>query len=147
MKGSCFVDTNILVYYRDTSESIKQSIAAEFLSVLWEKKIGRLSFQVLNEYYVTVTKKLNPGLSHESARLDIKNLMSWNPVIVDKLLIENSWVIQDHYTFSWWDSLIVAAAQRANCSILLTEDLQHEQVLDGVKIINPFLTKIEQIIK
>ncbi len=73
--------------------------------------------------------------------------MSWNPVIVDRLLIENSWVIQDRYSFSWWDSQIVAAAQKANCSILLTEDLQHEQVLDGVKIINPFLTKIEQIIK
>ncbi len=147
MTGNCFVDTNILVYYRDASEPQKRSIAADTLAVLWEKRIGRLSFQVLNEFYVTVTRKLNPGLSHESARLDVKNLMSWNPAILDRRLIENSWFIQDHYSISWWDSLIVAAAQRLNCSILLTEDLQHEQILDGVTIINPFLTSINQIIK
>ncbi len=146
MNVNCFVDTNVLVYFRDSSEPEKQTKAAEWLTVIWEKQIGRLSYQVLNEYYTTVTRKLSPGLDKESACLDIKNLMVWNPIIIDKLIIENGWVIQDQYSFSWWDSLIIAAAQRANCSVLLTEDLQHQQAIGNVTIINPFKTNINQII-
>jgi len=71
MSDSLFVDTNILVYYRDSSEHEKQPIAENWIRKIWEKKLGRLSYQVLNEYYVTVTKKLNPGLDYKSARLDI----------------------------------------------------------------------------
>lgn len=146
MSDSLFVDTNILVYYRDSSEPEKQPIAKNWIKSIWEKKLGRLSFQVLNEYYVTVTRKLNPGLDQQSARLDIVNLMAWDPVAVDKSLVENGWIIQDQYAFSWWDSLIIAAAQKANCSILLSEDLQHQQQIESLTIINPFKTDIDSII-
>jgi predicted nucleic acid-binding protein len=101
---------------------------------------------VLNEYYVTVTQKLKPGLDANSARADIKSLFSWNPISVDNSVIEVSWLIQDRYGFSWWDSLIVSAAQKVGCSILLSEDLQHEQNIDGIVIINPFLVSPSQII-
>jgi predicted nucleic acid-binding protein len=147
MNGSCFVDTNIFVYFRDSSEPEKQQITADWLNVIWNKQIGRLSYQVLNEYYVSVTKKLKPGMDCESARLDVKNLMAWNPVVVDRSIIENSWIIQDRYAFSWWDSLIIGTALKANCSILLTEDLQHQQRIEGITVINPFKIQIERVIQ
>ena len=146
MSRNCFVDTNILVYFRDASEPEKQKIAAQWLKVLWEKQIGRLSYQVLNEYYIVVTQKLKPGLSYESARTDIKNLMVWDPVSVDKCIIEKSWKIQDQYQFSWWDSLIVSAALQSGCSTLLTEDLQHGQLIHGMTVINPFNLSPEQVL-
>ena len=147
MNDSLFVDTNILVYYRDSSDPEKQKIAEDWMTEIWKNKLGRISYQVLNEYYVTVTRKLDPGLQPQAARLDIKNLMEWDPVVVDKKLIENGWIIQDQYKFSWWDSLIIAAAQKANCSILLSEDLQHRQKIENLTIIDPFKTGIDSIIQ
>ena len=72
--------------------------------------------------------------------------MTWDPVDVDRSLVENGWIIQDRYAFSWWDSLIIAAAQKANCSILLSEDLQHQQQIEGLTIINPFKIDINSIV-
>ena len=146
MSGDCFVDTNILVYVRDASEPEKQKKAHHWLAALWESGRGRLSFQVLSEYYVTVTSKLDPGMKAEDARADIRNLMVWKPVEIDRNVMEGAWIVQDRYTFSWWDSLIVAAAQQAGCSCLLTEDMQHEQEVGGITIINPFIFSPEAII-
>jgi predicted nucleic acid-binding protein len=146
MSVNCFVDTNILVYFRDSSEIEKQIIAEKWLEAIWEKQIGRLSYQVLNEYYVTVTQKLVPGMDRESARMDVKNLMAWNPIAIEKSIVENGWVIQEQYHFSWWDALIVSAAQKANCAILLSEDLQHNQIIGNLTIINPFLSDLDQVI-
>lgn len=67
MSDNLFVDTTILVYYRDSSESEKQLIAENWLTALWKNKLGRISFQVLNEYYIAVTRKLNPGLEPQPA--------------------------------------------------------------------------------
>ena len=145
MLANCFVDTNVLVYFRDASEPEKQSRAADWLIELWKNQLGRLSIQVLNEFYVTVTQKLNPGLSCADARMDIKNLWVWKPVAIDRDVIENGWTIQDQYGFSWRDSLIIAAAQKTDCSILLSEDLQHEQEIDGLTVLNPFMVSIDQI--
>ncbi len=75
-----FVDTNVLVYARDASESEKQPQAADWMNYLWRSQAGRLSTQVLNEYYVTVTRKLSPGTAVEDARRDIRNLVAWQPV-------------------------------------------------------------------
>lgn len=146
MNDKLFVDTNILVYYRDSSEPEKQAIAEKWITVIWKNKLGRTSYQVLNEYYVTVTRKLDPGLDLQTARLDIKNLMAWDPIVVDKSVVENGWIIQDQHQFSFWDSLIIAAAQRANCSILLSEDLQHLQQVESLTIINPFKTDMDSIV-
>ncbi len=74
MSVNCFVDTNILVYTRDSSEPEKQPVAKQWLAHLWERECGRISAQILNEYYVTVTQKLKPGLSKEQARSDIRAL-------------------------------------------------------------------------
>lgn len=145
MTVNCFVDTNLLVYFRDASEPLKQKRAEGWLAMLWRARTGRISFQILSEYYVTVTRRLDPGLDVNAARADIRSLFAWRPIDVDRPVIEAAWAIQDRYGFSWWDSLVVAAAQRTDCAYLLTEDMQHGQEMDGVTVINPFEKTYEEL--
>jgi predicted nucleic acid-binding protein len=133
-----FVDTNVLVYARDASDPAKQRIAEELLRQLWTERRGAISTQVLNEYYVTVTQKLRPGRSAALAREDVRLLSTWQPIPQDLALTEAAWRIQDRYQTSWWDALIVAAAQRADCALLASEDLSHGMQFDQVRVVNPF---------
>lgn len=135
-----FVDTNVLVYARDASEPQKREAAHGWLGALWAGRCGRVSAQVLCEYYVVVTEKLRPGLDREQARADVHNLMAWLPVPIDRPVIEGAWIVQDRHGLSWWDSLVVSAAQVAGCSWLLTEDLGEGLILDGVQVVDPFRT-------
>ena len=84
MSDNIFVDTNILVYSRDSSEAAKQARASEVLSALWKTETGRISVQVCNEYYVTVTQRLDPGLSENEAWTDIEALLAWQPLPLDE---------------------------------------------------------------
>lgn len=133
-----FADTNLLVYARDASEPEKQPLALAWMRALWESRSGRVSVQVLEEYYVTVTAKLEPGLSREEARSDVRDLGAWRPVSLDEELLVSAFDAEDRYGFSFWDVLIVAAAKRAGCRHLLTEDLQDGQDLDGLLVVDPF---------
>ena len=145
MNAKVFVDTNILVYARDASETKKQEQAKQWMAYLWQSRLGRLSYQSCNEYYVVTTQRLKPGLSRKAAQDDIKAFEAWNPLPIDRPVIENAWRIQERYQFSWWDSLILSAAQIQGCKYLLSEDLQHEQMINDVQVINPFLTDISEI--
>lgn len=146
MSDRFFVDTNLLVYSRDASEPEKQQKAMQWMTRLWHDKSGRLSFQVLQEFYITVTHKLDPGLPTDIARTDVRSLMSWQPLAASATVMERAWTIQDRYGLSWWDALIVSAAQTADCRYLLTEDLQEQQDLGNVQVINPFHSSPEMFI-
>ena len=145
MSANIFVDTNILVYCRDTSKPEKQEGAAEWVGFLWQSGVGRLSIQVITEFYAVVTGKLKPGMDAVSAREDMRDLFSWNPLPLTADLIVVAWGVQDQYRLSWWDSLIVAAAWHQQCTILLSEDFQHNQDFQGLRVINPFLIKPNEI--
>jgi predicted nucleic acid-binding protein len=138
MIAKIFVDTNILVYCRDASEPEKQQQAMTWMAQLWETGCGRLSFQVLQEFYVTVTQKLNPGLDISLAQTDVRSLLTWRPLTIDGRVMAGAWFIQERYGLEWWDALIVAAAQISGCAYLLTEDLQEAQLLGNLEVINPF---------
>lgn len=133
-----FVDTNVLLYARDDGHPEQQGLAAAWLDHLWESSTGRLSTQVLNEYYVNASRKLRRPITAEAARADVADLASWQPVGIDEDLIAAAWEIEDRYGFHFLDALVVAAAQAAGCDTLLTEDLQDGQDLDGVVVVNPF---------
>lgn len=133
-----FVDTNVLVYLRDSRTPEKQARCAEWMSFLWESRAGRLSAQILQEYYVTVTGKLDPGMPAEEARDDVMALATWSPRSIDLDLVESAWEVQDRWGFSFWDGLIVAAAKALMCTVLLTEDLSHGQNLGGLRVVSPF---------
>ena len=136
MTAPVFVDSNILLYAVDAADPRKQRVARDWRAELWKSRLGRVSFQVLNEFYVNAVR-LKPAASDE-ARSEVRDLMAWNPVVVDAGVIERGWKLQDRYQLSFWDSLIVAAAKTASCEFLLTEDLQDGQKLDGVEVVNPF---------
>lgn len=134
-----FVDTNVLVYARDAGEPVKGPQAQAWLEHLWRTRDGRLSYQVLSEYYVTVTQKLDPGLSDDDARADVRNLLSWRPLVIDEAILEDAWALQDRHSLSLWDALILAAASAAQCDRLLSEDLSDGQRYGVVTVVNPFL--------
>ncbi len=133
-----FVDTNVLVYRRDATEGVKADQATEWVRALWVSKAGRLSLQVLHEYYVTTTRKLDPGLTPAEAREDVRDLMAWDPAVLDLETLEGAWAVEERFGLSFWDSLIVSSAQRARCDLLLTEDMQEGLDLDGMLVVNPF---------
>ena len=146
MSGSVFVDTNVLVYARDRTDEDKQRRALEWMTALWDEARGRTSVQVLQEYYVTLTRKLDPPRSAEEAREDVVALGVWDPVLPDLAILERGWNVEDRYGLSWWDALIVAAALGAGARWLLTEDLQDGQDLFGLTVVDPFRHTPEEIL-
>jgi predicted nucleic acid-binding protein len=140
MNADVFVDTNVLVYARDAAEPDKQRRAARWMEHLWRQHTGRVSFQVLHEYYVTVTAKLDPGMAPADARADVRALLAWAPTGPGPERLELAWQLQDRFGLSWWDAQIVAATQQSGCATLLSEDLQHGQVFGSVEVRSPFLS-------
>ncbi|HEY4902880.1 MAG TPA: PIN domain-containing protein [Candidatus Sulfotelmatobacter sp.] len=136
MTAPVFVDTNVLIYAVDDSHPRKQEAARMWRDELWKSRRGRISFQVLQEFYVNVAHR-SPA-ARQQAQAEVRNLLEWHPVAVNAEVLEQSWKIQERYKLSFWDSLIVAAAKAASCQYLLTEDLQADQDLDGILVVNPF---------
>jgi predicted nucleic acid-binding protein len=132
-----FVDSNVFLYAVDEADPPKQQVARNWRAELWKSRRGRVSFQVLGEFYVNAVRK-RPAAS-KAARAEVRDLLAWNPIVTDAALLEWGWKIQDRYNLSYWDALIVAAAKTASCRYLLTEDLQAGQQLDGIEVVNPFL--------
>ena len=144
MTAPVFVDSNVLLYALDAADRSKQQAARNWRSALWMSRLGRLSFQVLGEFYVNALR-LRPA-ARDKARAEVRDLWAWNPVVADAALLERGWKLQDRYRLSYWDALIVAAAKVASCGYLLTEDLQAGQKLDGIEVVNPFLRNPESIV-
>ena len=110
MTGGIFVDTNVFVYARDTAQGEKHARAVEWLERIWRDQTGRTSMQVLSELYVTLTRKLRPGLTADAEWDDIEALLAWNPFPTDRDLITRARRVEARYRTNWWDGLIVAAA-------------------------------------
>ncbi|MDE0219339.1 MAG: PIN domain-containing protein [Spirochaetaceae bacterium] len=110
MTESVFVDTNVLVYRYDASDPVKQARADAWYLHLWRRRCGRLSFQVLQEMYATLTRKLKPGIARSKAQRIVRALQAWQPITVDLSVLERAWNLQERHSLSWWDALIVAAA-------------------------------------
>lgn len=140
-----FVDTNILAYARDTRDPVKQQIAERWLVALAHNRQGRLSWQVLAEFYAVATHPRKLAAPIDRVRADIVALQVWQPLMPDAVLFETAWRLADRYDFCWWDALIVAAARRSDCGLLLSEDLHDGLVIDGVlRILDPFASGADQ---
>jgi predicted nucleic acid-binding protein len=140
-----FVDSNVLVYRHDRDDRPRQSRARAVLEALWHSRTGRVSDQVLHEFYVVATRKLAKPVPRDVARQEVRLLMAWQPVATTQAVRERAWDLEDREALSWWDALILAAAQIAGCTILFSEDLQHGRELDGLRIVNPFLGQLEAL--
>jgi predicted nucleic acid-binding protein len=133
-----FVDTNVLLYAHDASEIAKQPVARAVLQELWQRRSGAISSQVLQEFYVTATRKLPQPLSRVEAREIIDLYSTWPVITIDPNAILAATRIEEAHQVSFWDALILEAARIAGAELLLTEDLGHGQIVEGVRIENPF---------
>jgi predicted nucleic acid-binding protein len=138
MKDKVFLDTNIIVYAHDRSSREKHAVAREIMDYLWESRKGVISVQVLQEFFVCVTKKIVKPLHLKNARTILEYLFSWDVVVNDKYITLKAIDLQEKYQFSFWDSLVIQAAIQSKARILFTEDLADGQVVKDLKILNPF---------
>ena len=133
-----FIDTNVLAYAHDRSETRKQPVAQDLLENLWESRTGALSTQVLQEFYVVATRKFDPPMSRAAAREVVALYGEWSVVEIDVALILAATILEERHRLSFWDALIVEAARRSGAQRLVTEDLQPGRRIGGVSIQNPF---------
>ena len=136
--GRTFVDTNVLLYAHDASETEKQPIARALLEELWADRSGVLSTQVLQEFYVVATRKFKPPMRRSEARELVALYGTWSVVQFDVGLILDAAALEERAQLSFWDALIVEAARRAGAMRLVSEDLQGGRLIAGVAIENPF---------
>lgn len=133
-----FVDTNIIVYAYDRDAGKKYQIASKLVKDLWHSGLGVLSTQVLQEFFVTVTNKISPPLDIVKATGIVKNLSKWNVIVNDVNILLAAIEIHEEHKYSFWDSMIIAAAIKGGAKALLSEDLSDNQEIEGLIIKNPF---------
>ena len=134
-----FFDTNIFAYLHDEENPEKRQIAKELLSRWFPTGRMVISTQVLQELYVVLTRKLSPPLSSEDALDEVKKLdMGARTVVVKPSMVFDAVRIHRENNISFWDALIVSSAVHGGCKVIFTEDLNHGQVIEGVRIENPF---------
>lgn len=144
MSGPVFVDTNIWVYARNPADPVKHATARRWLDELWETGSGRTSVQVLNEYYVTVTRRLSRPLPADDAWRDVTAMLAWSPRAIDETALQQARSIEQRHRLNLWDCLVVASASLQDCETLLTEDLQDGLLVANVRVRNPFRVGVQE---
>jgi predicted nucleic acid-binding protein len=144
MTGPLFVDANVFLYAGDQDEPVKRPRAIAWLDRLWQEQSGRTSVQVLSEYYVNLKRKSGPRLPAQEAWMQVAKYFAWAPHPVDETLFRQAREVEQRWRISWWDSMVVAAAQLQDCTLLLTEDLQDGMAFGGVTVRSPFTLEVRE---
>lgn len=138
MNGRVFVDTNVLIYAHDLDAGPKREIASEILTDLWESRRGVLSVQVLEEFYVNVTRKIPSPLQPAAARAVVQTYTAWPVEPLTPPMVLQASEIEERHGLSFWDALIVTAAVASGAETILSEDLRPGAQIEGVSIEDPF---------
>jgi predicted nucleic acid-binding protein len=138
MSDKTFVDTNILIYAHDKDASEKHQIAKAVLRELWSERTGVLSMQVLQEFYVNVTRKIRSPLSKDSARLVVNGYALWC-METTPAEISAAFRIEDESQIGFWDAMIISSAVKSGATRILSEDLNAGQRIAGILIENPYV--------
>jgi predicted nucleic acid-binding protein len=137
MSVKTFVDTNVLIYAYDPDAKVKHQIAKSLLQELWDSRTGVLSMQVLQEFYVNVTRRIAVPLTNAAARSIIISYSPWC-VLTTPVEILAAFQIEETSRIGFWDALILAAAAKARATRVVSEDLNAGQMIAGVRVENPF---------
>ena len=138
MGVGCFVDTNVLVYAHDRGSGAKHERAKGLIGRIWRAREGVLSTQVIQEFYVNVRRKADNPISPDEARQLVRDYLVWEVVVNDGNSVLEALEIEKRYTVSFWDALIIQAAQSAGVETLYSEDLSHGQLFGSTRVSNPF---------
>jgi len=133
-----FVDTNVIVYAYDKNAGEKHRVAADIMTDLWRSGLGTISTQVLQEFFVTLTKKISVPMDISVVRETIRRLSKWDVLLIDADMIIRATELQERYKYSFWDSMIIASAIAGRARTILSEDLADGQIIQGISIRNPF---------
>src|SRR5579864_7005383 len=131
-----FVDTNVILYWLASNDAAKNKRATEWMDLLWRSGAGRISWQVIHEAYTNATRKL--GVSEAHARAVIELLSEWNMPEMGLEMVRRAWHWSGAAKMSYWDGLILGAAEQCQCRWLLSEDFQDGRKYGKVNVINPF---------
>jgi predicted nucleic acid-binding protein len=134
-----FVDSNILVYSFDLQSGEKSRKARELLDELWKQRVGCLSIQVLQEFFVSVTARLSVPLSVPEAARRVASFSEWTLHRPDKSDLGAAIELHQELRISFWDAMIIQSARRLGCRVLWTDDLNNGQAYAGVIVRNPFV--------
>lgn len=136
-----FVDTNVLVYAHDVTAGARHERARELMTSLWESGYGCLSTQVMQEFYVTVTRKVARPLPGDVAARIVADLAAWRVHVPEVSDVLDAIEIHRRYTISYWDALVIQSALRLGCQSIWSEDLNPEQVYADIRVRNPFIAE------
>jgi len=140
MNDKFFLDTNIFIYSFDEGAPEKRDRSRQLINLALQSGNGSISILVMQEFLNAATRKFSTPMTLKDSQRYLRQVL--NPlcqVYTDLPLLENGLNIQDETGYSFYDSLILAAAIKANCAVLYSEDLHHGQIVKGVKIANPYL--------
>ncbi len=137
MSDKVFVDTNILIYAHDTDQKAKHSVARKLITELLQDRRLVVSPQVLQEFYVNVTRKIRKPLAKAIARDIVRDFSVWS-IDTSPSDISTAFRIEDQSKISFWDALICASAIKCGAKTLLSEDLNPGQIIAGILVTNPF---------
>lgn len=141
MSDKYFVDTNILVYAHDMSAGTKHDRAKAVVEELWRDRSGVISTQVLQELAVNLRRKAGRPLHAKATREIISDYLAWQVVVNGAESILEALDIEGRYQISFWDALVIHAAQNAGADVLYSEDLSHGQAYGAVRVVNPFVAR------
>ena len=133
---SVFVDSNVFLYKLYANDPRKQAAADKWIAAIWDGHAGRISWQVIHEFYYNAVRKLHIPVA--TAREFAEQLLELRPEAVYFDTVQRAWGWCDHAQLSYWDGLIVAAAEQAGCRWLLSEDFQSGRRYGTVTVVNPF---------
>lgn len=140
MAEKYFVDTNVLIYAHDSSQGVKHDRAGKLVQHLWITGEGVLSTQVLQELCINLRRKIAKPVTLDEVRRLIEDYLNWEVVVNTPESVLQALDIEAQYKISFWDALVIQAAESCGAAVLYSEDLAPGQTYGAVRVVNPFAT-------
>jgi len=132
-----FVDTSVLLFSEDGARPAEREQVLAWLRALWATRTGRVSVQVLNDFYLLATRQVNPPMPQGDARAEVRRYQHWRPWATDQATVDAAWSLESRFSLPFADALVVASAKAQGCTRLLSLALPHEAQFDSVQVLNP----------
>lgn len=137
LNAPVFVDTSVLILSEDGADAARREHVMGWLRILWQRRLGRVSSQVLNDFYRSITTRVAPPMPNGDARAEVRRYQRWAPWAIDHATVESAWSLESRFALPYADALIVAAAKAQGCETLLSLSLPHGQLYDSITIVDP----------